>query len=142
MVIFLCSLLFLVQGARNVSPLQPSNPSTILNILNYHCHCIVTWHLLAANSKLVENFEPSSEYASNFCHDRKSALRPDDTRCHLFDSFVLLYCFQKKLMNHRVIQSSKICFTLPGVPKKYRRLLSNRAKPGLVVKISLILSRA
>ena len=56
--------------------------------------CIVTWHLLAANSKLVENFEPSSEYtrcgagnkgklsastrswlASGFCHDRKSALR-------------------------------------------------------------------
>ena len=54
--------------------------------------CIVTWHLLAANSKLVENFEPSSEYslwcwqqrtlsastrsqlASGFCHDRKSAL--------------------------------------------------------------------
>ena len=25
--------------------------------------CIVTWHLLAANSKLVENFEPSSEYS-------------------------------------------------------------------------------
>ena len=24
--------------------------------------CIVTWHLLAANSKLVVNFEPSSEY--------------------------------------------------------------------------------
>ena len=24
---------------------------------------IVTWHLLAANSKLVENFEPSSEYS-------------------------------------------------------------------------------
>ena len=61
----------------------------ILNILNYHCRCIVTWHLLAANSKLVENFQPSSnsvdnkeklstnirsEYASDFCHDRKSAL--------------------------------------------------------------------
>ena len=26
--------------------------------------CIVTWHLLAANSKLVENFEPNSEYSS------------------------------------------------------------------------------
>ena len=54
--------------------------------------CILTCHLLAANSKLVENFEPSSEYslwcwqqrklsastrsylASDFCHDRKSAL--------------------------------------------------------------------
>ena len=24
--------------------------------------CIVTWHLLAANSKLVKNFEPSSEH--------------------------------------------------------------------------------
>ena len=27
------------------------------------CCCIVTWHLLAGNSKLVENFEPSSEYS-------------------------------------------------------------------------------
>ena len=52
----------------------------------------MTWHLLAANSKLVENFEPAastccsgdnkeklpvhihSQYASDFCHDRKSAL--------------------------------------------------------------------
>ena len=52
--------------------------------------CIVTWHLLAANSKLVEKFEPSTRcgagnkeklsastrswLASGFCHDRKSAL--------------------------------------------------------------------
>ena len=56
--------LFLVQGASNVSPtLQPSDPSAILNILNCHYRCIVTWHLLAANSKSVENFEPSSEYS-------------------------------------------------------------------------------
>ena len=32
--------------------------------------CIVTWHLLAANSKLVENFEPSSEY-SLWCWQQK-----------------------------------------------------------------------
>ena len=31
--------------------------------LELPCCCIVTWHLLAANSKLVENFEPSSEYS-------------------------------------------------------------------------------
>ena len=51
---------FVVQGASNVSPLQPSDSPAILNILNYHCHCIVTWHLLAANSKLVKDFQPSS----------------------------------------------------------------------------------
>ena len=82
----------------SVSPLQPSDRSAILNILNYHCHCIVTWHLLAANSKLVENFGPRSvyskkekqrnnkeklssnirsEYASDFYHDRKSAFKPE-----------------------------------------------------------------
>ena len=54
---------FLVQGASNVSPLQPSDRSAILNILNYHCRCIVTWYLLAADSKLVENFQPRSEYS-------------------------------------------------------------------------------
>ena len=63
LVIFLCNLFFLVQGASNVSPLQLSHRSTILNILNYHCRCIVTWHLLAANRKLVEKFQPSSEYS-------------------------------------------------------------------------------
>ena len=64
----------------------------ILNILNYHCCCIVTWHLLAANSKLVEILNQAastrcsgddkeqlstsihSEYVSDFWHDRKSAL--------------------------------------------------------------------
>ena len=89
--IFLCSLFFLVQGASNDPPLQPSDRSAILDTLHYHYHCIVTWHLLAANSKFVENFEPSSEYslygdnkeklfrnvrseyASDSCHDRKSA---------------------------------------------------------------------
>ena len=68
--------------------LQTSDRSAILSMLNYHCRCIVTWHLLAVNSKSVENFEPSSgdnkeklssnihsEYASDFCHDRKFALR-------------------------------------------------------------------
>ena len=53
----------------------------------------MTWHLLAVKSKLVENFEEAgrtsfsgdnkekvptnirSEYASDFCHDRKFALR-------------------------------------------------------------------
>ena len=34
--------------------------------------CIVTWHLLAANSKLVENFEPSSEYSLWCWQQRKS----------------------------------------------------------------------
>ena len=69
------------------------NTYLVTNTLNYHCCCIVTWQLLAANSKLVENFEQAastrcsgdnkeklstnirSEYASDFCHDRKSALR-------------------------------------------------------------------
>ena len=38
--------------------------------------CIVTWHLLAANSKLVENsVNIRSEYASDFCHNRKSAFK-------------------------------------------------------------------
>ena len=66
--------------------LQSSDRSAILNILNYHCRCIVTWHLLAANRKLVENYEPSkeklstnirSEYVSDFCHDRKSPFKAD-----------------------------------------------------------------
>ena len=37
-------LFFLVQGASNVSPIQPSDRSAISNILNsnYHCRCIVT----------------------------------------------------------------------------------------------------
>ena len=57
------NLFFLVQGASNVSLLQLSDRSIILNILNYRCRCIVTWHLLVANSKLAENFQPSSEYS-------------------------------------------------------------------------------
>ena len=53
----------------------------------------MTWHLLAANRKLIENFNQAastrcsgddkeklstnirSEYASDFCHDRKSAFK-------------------------------------------------------------------
>ena len=50
----------------------------------------MTWHLLASNSKLVQNFESfrcsgdnkeklstdiRSEYASDFCQDRKSAFK-------------------------------------------------------------------
>ena len=41
-----------------------SDPSAILNILNHQCRCIVTWHLLAANSKLVENVDPVSTRCS------------------------------------------------------------------------------
>ena len=37
LVIFLCSLLFHVQGNSDVSPLQPSDRLVILKNLNYHC---------------------------------------------------------------------------------------------------------
>ena len=80
LIIFLCSLFFLVQGASNVSPLQPSDLSTILNILNYHCRCIVKGHLLAVKSNLVEKFEPSSEYSllwgSEYVSDFLSSQKP------------------------------------------------------------------
>ena len=70
---------------------NPSNRLVILKHLNYHCHLTVTWHLLAADSKLVEIFQPTREYslqrgwqrkivynirsecASGFWHDGKSA---------------------------------------------------------------------
>ena len=58
-------------------------------LLSLYCD---VWHLLAVNSNLAGNFQPSSEstrcsgdkeksinirseYASDFCHDRKSAFR-------------------------------------------------------------------
>ena len=46
---------------------QPFDRSAILNILN--CRCIVPWHLLTANSKLVENFEPDWS-ACGLCYTR------------------------------------------------------------------------
>ena len=88
----LCSLFFFLQGASNVSPLKPSHRSAILNILNYHCRCIVTciYSLRIANWLKILNQAVSircsgdnketlstkirSEYASDFCHDRESAL--------------------------------------------------------------------
>ena len=90
-----------IQEAINVSSLQRLDRSGILSVLNYHCRCIVASHLLAANSKLVENFQPSiktrcsvdnkeklsanirSAYASDFCHDRKSAFNQEDAAAKL-----------------------------------------------------------
>ena len=76
------------------SPLQPADCSAILKSVNFHCHRMATWHLLAVNSKInwkfstekrvtrfscdnKENLSKSicSENASDFCHDRKSAFR-------------------------------------------------------------------
>ena len=45
-----------------------------------HC-CIVTWHLLAANSKLVENFEPSSEYSLWCWQQRKIVIEYSQVAC-------------------------------------------------------------
>ena len=87
-------LFFLVQGASNVSPIQPSDRSAISNILNsnYHCRCIVTWHFLTANSKLIENLNQAastrcsgdnkeklstniwSEYANAFCQGSRDPM--------------------------------------------------------------------
>ena len=93
--IFLCSLFFLVQGASNVSPLQRSPTATIP-----HCNdpirfghfehlelsrcCIVAGHLLAANSKLVENFEPSSEYSLWCWKQRKIVSEYSQLACEWF----------------------------------------------------------
>ena len=38
-------------GSSNISPLQTSYRSAILENLNCHCRCIITWHLHAANIK-------------------------------------------------------------------------------------------
>ena len=52
--------------SHNVSPLQPSHRSATFKSLNFHCRRIVTWHLLASNSKLVGNFQQT---ASTRCND-------------------------------------------------------------------------
>ena len=57
------SIFFLAQGACNVSPPQSSYLSAILENLNCHCRRIDTWYLLTANRKLVETFQPSSQYS-------------------------------------------------------------------------------
>ena len=46
--------------------------------------CIVTWHLLAANSKLVENFEPSSEYSLWCWQQRKIVSEYSQLACEWF----------------------------------------------------------
>ena len=46
--------------------------------------CIVTWHLLAANSKLVENFEPSSEYSLLCWQQRKIVSEYSQLACEWF----------------------------------------------------------
>ena len=46
--------------------------------------CIVTWHLLAANSKLVEDFEPSSEYSLWCWQQRKIVSEYSQLACEWF----------------------------------------------------------
>ena len=46
--------------------------------------CIVTWHLLAVNSKLVENFEPSSEYTLWCWQQRKIVSEYSQLACEWF----------------------------------------------------------
>ena len=73
--------------------MQPSDRSAILNMLNYHCRCVVTWQysLRIANWLKILNQAAStrcsgdnkeklptnirSEYANDFCHDRRSTSR-------------------------------------------------------------------
>ena len=62
-----------MQGGSNASPLQPSDRFAILYILNYHCRCIVTWHLFAANSKLVEIL---NQAASTCCSGDNNLIAP------------------------------------------------------------------
>ena len=58
--------------------------SAILNISNCHVCCIVTWHLLATNSKLAENFEPSSEYSLWCWQQRKIVSEYSQLACEWF----------------------------------------------------------
>ena len=58
--------------------------SAILNISNCQRCCIVMWHLLAANSKLVENFEPSSEYLLWCWQQRKIVSEYSQLACEWF----------------------------------------------------------
>ena len=46
--------------------------------------CVVTWHLLAANSKLVENFEPSCEYSLWCWQQRKIVSEYSQLACEWF----------------------------------------------------------
>ena len=96
--IFLNTYPVVVFSHRSMQPLLPCArsqqffPSATIRSFGHfvqHCHCIVTWHLFAANSKLVEFLNQAastrccvdnkeklstnirSEYASDFCHDRK-----------------------------------------------------------------------
>ena len=46
--------------------------------------CIVTWHLLAAKSKSVENFEPSSEYSLWCWQQRKIVSEYSQLACEWF----------------------------------------------------------
>ena len=65
-------LLLSCTRGQQCSPLQPSDRSAILKHLNYHCRRNSSWHLLAANSKLVENIQPR---ASTHCSgDNKEKL--------------------------------------------------------------------
>ena len=46
--------------------------------------CIVTWYLLDANSKLVENFEPSSDYSLWCWQQRKIVSEYSQLACEWF----------------------------------------------------------
>ena len=84
--------------------LQPSDCSEMLKNLNYHCRDTVTsWHLLAVNCKLVENFQTDkpgvlavmvitkksilSEHTSDFCNDGNPSLATTN-RCFIKDNFL------------------------------------------------------
>ena len=58
--VFLCSLFFLSRRTNSVSLLQSPELSGILKNLNLHCQSMATWHLLAASSKLVQNFNQAA----------------------------------------------------------------------------------
>ena len=60
--------------------------------------CIVTWHLLAVNSKLVEHFEPSSEYSLWCWQQRKIVSEYSQLACELF-----LPILSQKLMEQNYI---------------------------------------
>ena len=76
--------------------------------------CIVTWHLLAANSKLVENFEPSSEYSLWCWQQRKIVSEYSQLACEWLLPWqeIRLKALQPLLPCTRCQQ----CFTTATIP--------------------------
>ena len=92
--------------------------------------CIVTWHLLAAKSKLVENFEPSSEYSLWCWQQRKIVSEYSQLACEWFLPWqeIRLYGLSYPTLNrqlaHKCVWQSKfrVSKNWNSLSKRYKEL--------------------